>query len=777
MEPKEFLLKLNENSSLQDTQSRTKYNNEGMHYSDNKATINNYALDHEPLDDPQKPLVKHESLDNSQKEKPSDNSNIVDDEDWEFIAPGSGPARTGKSREVLPPYTFPRKEKYPVENLISIPPPGKTKLATVQADFTIHHESDMARTIRLQRLEKIRQVFKISYDQYKRVGWGYDEISPVTEHAANPFLGWAANMVDAMDTMQIMGLKDDFEDAVKFVANIDFQKTFREAIPIFETVIRYLGGLISAYDLSGGSKTILLEKAVELADNLMGAFDTPNRMPLLFYQWQDKDTKVRKRAGADSSFAELGSLTVEFTHLAQLTKDNKYYDAVARITDAIYELAPNTILPGLFPLSIDLSGCNVSLTGKLHGTSKNEYMEAQPQPVRPIDAGNGGRKTVPQSLHGDKRLNDDKKPLEDKELSKQTIGDPIYALPEEIGSNELFKRSLDTNNNSDLSKYQKVIERGEEGFCIPMGIRPGKYNKIQTFSMGGLADSAYEYFIKSYQLLRGGESKYMDLYQNMVESAKQHLIFKPWVPNNENILFIGTKKQSFLMESYLNEMTHLTCFAGGMFALGGKLLDRAEDVDIGKKITEGCVWAYNSTRTGIMPEKFTVRKCPEEIPHCEFDLEKALEYDKTQKSWSRAPPMQFIPDENGGERWAVSRMYDMPRSFINGDSRYLLRPEAIESVFYMYRITGDTIWQEKGWKMFEAIVGATEVVNPNTKKIQGYSAINDVTKPIASFDDSAESFWLAETLKYFYLLFEDPNVISLDDYVFNTEAHPFKIKA
>lgn len=41
--------------------------------------------------------------------------------------------------------------------------------------------------------------------------------------------------------------------------------------------------------------------------------------------------------------------------------------------------------------------------------------------------------------------------------------------------------------------------------------------------------------------------------------------------------------------------------------------------------------------------------------------------------------------------------------------------------------------------------------------------------------DSMESFWMAETLKFFYLIFSEPDKISLDDYVSNTEAHPFRI--
>lgn len=97
----------------------------------------------------------------------------------------------------------------------------------------------------------------------------------------------------------------------------------------------------------------------------------------------------------------------------------------------------------------------------------------------------------------------------------------------------------------------------------------------------------------------------------------------------------------------------------------------------------------------------------------------------------------------------------------------LLRPEAIESVWYMYRITGDSTWQDKGWKMFEAIINATSTEH-------GHSAINDVTLDDPIKVDEMESFWLAETLKYFYLLYSTPDTISLDEWVLNTEAHPFK---
>src|SRR5271156_2241650 len=63
------------------------------------------------------------------------------------------------------------------------------------------------------------------------------------------------------------------------------------------------------------------------------------------------------RAGARIVLAELGSLSVEFTRLAQITKEMKYYDAVARITNELEKWQQHTKLPGMWPTSVDASGC------------------------------------------------------------------------------------------------------------------------------------------------------------------------------------------------------------------------------------------------------------------------------------------------------------------------------------------------------------------------------------------------------------------------------------
>ncbi|KAG5912857.1 hypothetical protein E4U53_005121 [Claviceps sorghi] len=63
-----------------------------------------------------------------------------------------------------------------------------------------------------------------------------------------------------------------------------------------------------------------------------------------------------------------------------------------------------------------------------------------------------------------------------------------------------------------------------------------------------------------------------------------------------------------------------------------------------------------------------------------------------------------------------------------------------------------------------------------TRTASANSAIADVLSKNSRKLDAMESFWLAETLKYYYLLFSEPDVISLDEWVLNTEAHPFKVK-
>ena len=99
--------------------------------------------------------------------------------------------------------------------------------------------------------------------------------------------------------------------------------------------------------------------------------------------------------------------------------------------------------------------------------------------------------------------------------------------------------------------------------------------------------------------------------------------------------------------------------------------------------------------------------------------------------------------------------------------KYSLRPETVESFFFLWRLTRDESWRERGWQIFGAL-------QQQCRTASGYAALTDVRRR-RSHEDSMPSFWMAETLKYLYLLFGDGAAYPLDEYVFNTEAHPLLI--
>ena len=187
---------------------------------------------------------------------------------------------------VKPIYWKKLPEHFPVpsESTIQLPTGSSKPIPKIQ--YTFMEESKEVKADREGKLKVIKDVFTHAWSGYKEHAWLQDELSPVSGGSRNPFAGWGATLVDSLDTLWIMGLKTEFEEAARAVENIDFTTSPRGDIPLFETTIRYLGGLVAAYDISEQKYDIFLKKAVELAEILMGAFDTPNRMPLTYYYWR-----------------------------------------------------------------------------------------------------------------------------------------------------------------------------------------------------------------------------------------------------------------------------------------------------------------------------------------------------------------------------------------------------------------------------------------------------------------------------------------------------------
>ncbi|KAI0896664.1 glycoside hydrolase family 47 protein [Annulohypoxylon nitens] len=518
--------------------------------------------------------------------------------------------------------------RYPPGSLTPIPMGDPSHiLPAIQAKSS--SEGSLARHCREARRQSVREVFIGDWKEYKKYAWMKDALMPLSRNFRDQFSGWAATLVDSLDTLWIMGLREEFDEAVNAIAEIDFGKSSSGRVNTFETNIRYLGGLMAAYDLS--KREVLLIKAIELGNLLYGAFNTENRMPVDFIDFEAAKTGEGLIVEGSVVSASPGTISLEFARLSQITGDPKYYDAISNLMNIFYKGQNKTQLPGLWPTMVSMSRQDV--------TSGNQ------------------------------------------------------------------------------------------------------------FTLAGCADSLYEYLPKTYALLGGHEQKYEIMSRGFMETAKS-LFFRPMIPGGEDILMPSSGSVDEHGNLHLDEETeHLACFLGGVYALGGKLFNNKEYLDVGSKLTLGCVYGYQAFPTGMMPERVNMVSC---------------------KTWSGCKWDQQHFDEEKVKRPEYKE--HLPLGFTTAkDPRYILRPETIESVFIMYRVTGDPKWQDLGWGMF------TSVANGTKTEFGTHAAVEDVTRAGDSLpqSDYMESFWLAETLKYFYLLFSPSDIISLDDYVFNTEAHPF----
>lgn len=468
---------------------------------------------------------------------------------------------------------------HPVEDFLHPPKGSLKRFPRIQA-----HGPGILDDGTVAKRKVIKEAFIKSWNAYKTKAWGQDELAPLTGTPRKSLAGWGAQLIDALDTLWIMDIKDEFYLAVREVATIDWAAT-TDRINLFETTIRYLGGLISAFELS--DERVLLYKAIELGDILYAAFDTPNRLPT---QWIDvyKVQMGQQEADERISGAASGTLCLEFTRLTQLTGDSKYYDATERLKRFFHRHQNETDLPGLWPHTMNF---------------KSEKM--------------------------------------DKAM----------------------------------------------------------------YTLGAGSDSLYEYLPKMHALLGGLDPEYEKMLRDALEAVRDHLLFRPMNRKDENLLLPGkaTFNKNKVVE-LAGEMEHLACFAGGMYALAGRLVDRGHYVDVGSRLTRGCIWAYDSFDTNIMPEVSDVVTCEKRNEPCPYD-EGALPSGRAKN----------LPDGFARVR----------------DTRYQLRPEAIESVFYLWRITGDRKYRDAAWRMWEGIAREAETE-------LAFAAVDDVRYKNGPKDNSME---------------------------------------
>lgn len=460
---------------------------------------------------------------------------------------------------------------------------------------------------RAQR-DAVQNIFTTSYQGYKQFAFGHDDLSPVSESFSDGRNGWGASIVDAMDTMLIMGLNDSFTEALNFTSNIDFNvSNTPDTVSVFETTIRYLGGMLSAYELSGNQFPVLIDKAKQVADKMAFAWSLPGqKVPFGFI-----DFATNTPTQATSNIAEAGTLSLEWFTLSQFTGNDTYR---ALTEGSVRQVASNP--------------------------------------------------------------------------------DPLPGLPAQ-------------------------------------GIDPASGQSVGAYvSWGGGSDSYLEYLIKYARLTNTNDPIFADTWHTAVDSSIKSLLRISTVGNH---LYIADQDDSGQIRHI---GSHLACFYGGNWLLGGRLLNNQTIVNLALQLVDACWNTYSSTATGIGMESFA--------------------YISSDGNFTG-----MTPPSPGQVQFFNRHGFYLTNSF------YAQRPEVLESNFYAWRVTGDT-------KYLDRAASAVKSFNKFLKSNAGYAELNDVNDVSSPQADDMPSFWLAETLKYLYLTFDDPNHISLDEYVFNTEAHPLK---
>ena len=528
------------------------------------------------------------------------------------------------------------------------------------------------------RQAAILDAFQHSWSAYRRDAWGYDEYHPISQHGSNlsgkDGQGIGYTIVDTLDTLILMGLKDEYEEARDWVRE-DLDWNVPGRMNVFETTIRTLGGLLSAAALirdpphpafapSEEDAQLFISRAVELAERLKPAFDTPSGVPLREVDLETGEAFPDLNNNNSSSLAEATTVQLEFKYLAHLTGEREYWRIAERPMEAVRNATARLPhLQGLLPIFLN-----------------------------PING---------QFYNGEIRL-------------------------------------------------------------------------------GSRGDSYYEYLIKQWLQTGRTEEVYRDMYDNALRGIKR-LLTKPSVHSTPPLMFTvelaprrGYDGRPFMQ--LVPKQDHLVCFLGGAMMLGststvdvfgdrtkrplppisdvatGDDTDR-EDWRLGHELVRTCMDTYQITKTGLSPE-IAFFKTPQDANMTAEQMIAA----------NRAP---LPPNVDWYIKQPPPSYAGRPNPLI--DSRNILRPETVESLFVAFSLTGDEIYRDWGWQIFEAFEKHCKV------ETGGYSSIDDVDADEPNKVDKMETFWLSETLKYLYLLFSDRDVLPLNKWVLNTEAHPLPV--
>jgi IS1 family transposase len=235
---------------------------------------------------------------------------------------------------------------------------------------TLKEQSDeLARSRRTHVLNGMKHIWK----NYKEKAFGSDELHPISGTTSQNWGGMGTTLVDALDTLWLMGMKEEFNDARDWVRD-HLHHSPPGDVSVFETTIRSLGGLLSAYDLSGDK--VFLEKAEDLGKRLQKAYNTKSGLPHGSVNLSSGSSHNFGWYGNNYILAEIGTQQIEYRYLSHATGNSEYAKKSDRVFDVLEEKIPDDGLfgEGLQERDNDIYFTKDKVSFGAMGDSTYEYM-------------------------------------------------------------------------------------------------------------------------------------------------------------------------------------------------------------------------------------------------------------------------------------------------------------------------------------------------------------------------------------------------------------------
>ena len=243
-----------------------------------------------------------------------------------------------------------------------------------------------------------------------------------------------------------------------------------------------------------------------------------------------------------------------------------------------------------------------------------------------------------------------------------------------------------------------------------------------------LVDRRSEYLIKQFLHTAEQEPIYLDMWQEALAAIEKHLI----IPTRKSKLLFVAELPQGVGGALSPKMDHLVCFLPGTIALGAtggrteaearKLPTwnrrKSKEMKLARSLMTTCRGMYKVTDTGLAPE----------ITWFRTD-EAVLQPNNGQR------PSQSPQSQDDLASWKED--YQIKRN----DAHNLQRPETVESLFMMWRITEDPLYREWGWSIFKAFQNHTSLGNG-----AGYTSLDNVNQVPPERRDNMESFWLVRSI-------------------------------